>query len=152
MVTGREVILVMADGRTVYGDIIDRAHHVSGKRPQMMWGKRAAQFSPFAALVGYDDLIAESGRLTEARRELAEDKIAELNAKMCVLKQHVDEHPRVTIRYFMEDIKKLGGSYVEIDGEINQINEYEKSILLMSGTEIFIEDVFDIACDIFLSL
>lgn len=137
--------MAMADGRTVYGDIIDRAHHVSAKRAQMRLDKRAAQFSPFAALTGYDGLIAESARLTETRREIAEDKVAELNSKICVLKKHVDEHPRVTICYFVEDIKKLGGSYVEIDGEINRINEFEKTILLMSGKEIFIEDIFDIS-------
>lgn len=142
----------MANGRTSYSDIIDRKHHVSEKRPQMARLKRAAQFTPFAALSGYDGLIAELSRYTGTRRELAEDKIAELNTKICVLKEHVDEHPRVTIRYFAQDTQKPGGSYLEAEGEISRISEFEKSILLRSGTEIIIEDVFDIACDIFLSL
>lgn len=142
----------MANGRTSYSDIIDHKHHVSEKRPQMARLKRAAQFTPFAALSGFDGLIAESARYTGTRRELAEDKIAELNTKICVLKEHVDEHPLVTIRYFAQDTQKAGGSYLEAEGEISRISEFEKSILLRSGTEIFIEDVFDIACDIFLSL
>ena len=34
---------------------------------------RAAQFSPFAALSGHGDAIAETARLTDARRELDEE-------------------------------------------------------------------------------
>ena len=144
--------MVMANVRTIYGDIIDRKHHVSEKRPQMPRDKRAAQFSPFAALTGYDGLIAESARYTGTRRELAEDEIAELNAKICLLNEHVDEHPRVTIQYFTEDIKKVGGSYVGADGEVSRINELERSILLASGVEIYVEDIIDISCDLFLLL
>lgn len=45
-----------------YEDIINLPHHVSTKYPQMDLKKRAAQFAPFAALVGYDDLIEKSSR------------------------------------------------------------------------------------------
>lgn len=37
-----------------YGDILNMPHHVSATRPQMPMSDRAAQFSPFAALTGYD--------------------------------------------------------------------------------------------------
>ena len=47
-----------------YDDIINLPHHVSSKRPQMPMLDRAAQFSPFAALTGYDDAIHETARLT----------------------------------------------------------------------------------------
>jgi len=56
----------MRDARTEYADIIDREHHVSVTRPQMPRLARAAQFAPYAALTGYDDLIRESERETEA--------------------------------------------------------------------------------------
>ena len=49
----------MKDARTEYADIIDLEHHVSPKHPQMPRQSRAAQFSPFAALTGYDDMIKE---------------------------------------------------------------------------------------------
>lgn len=48
-----------------YDDIINLPHHVSSTRPQMSMIDRAAQFSPFAALTGYDAAIKESGRLTD---------------------------------------------------------------------------------------
>lgn len=51
-----------------YEDIVNLPHHVSKKHPQMPMEKRAAQFAPFAALTGYDDLISETERMTEAER------------------------------------------------------------------------------------
>ena len=44
-----------------YNDIIDLPHHVSATRPRMSMIDRAAQFSPFAALTGYDAAIKETG-------------------------------------------------------------------------------------------
>ena len=43
-----------------YDDIINLPHHVSPTRPRMSMHDRAAQFAPFAALVGYDDAVAEN--------------------------------------------------------------------------------------------
>ena len=45
-----------------YDDIIDLPHHVSKKRKPMDALSRAAQFSPFAALTGYSDMIDEADR------------------------------------------------------------------------------------------
>ena len=48
-----------------YEDIINLPHHVSKKRPQMEIINRAAQFSPFAALKGYEDAIEEKQKFAE---------------------------------------------------------------------------------------
>lgn len=50
-----------------YDDIINLPHHVSTSRPQMPMSDRAAQFSPFAALVGYEDEIDEAAQLVSMR-------------------------------------------------------------------------------------
>lgn len=50
-----------------YEDIVNLLHHVSKKHPQMAPEKRAAQFAPFAALTGYEDVIDEAARLTAAK-------------------------------------------------------------------------------------
>lgn len=55
-----------------YDDIINLSHHVSTNHPRMSMHDRAAQFAPFAALVGYDDAVAETARQTESRPELDE--------------------------------------------------------------------------------
>ena len=86
-----------------YDDIINLPHHVSANHPRMSMPDRAAQFAPFAALVGYDDAVAETARLTESRPELDEQEQRELNARLCELADHVQEHPEVRIRYFVPD-------------------------------------------------
>lgn len=48
-----------------YDDIIHLPHHVSKKHPQMPVADRAAQFSAFAALTGYDRAV----KVTEKEAE-----------------------------------------------------------------------------------
>ena len=48
-----------------YDDIMDLPHHVSKTRPRMSRRDRAAQFAPFAALTGYEDVIDETARRAE---------------------------------------------------------------------------------------
>lgn len=43
----------------LYADIIDLPRPVSAKHPPMPMADRAAQFAPFAALSGHDDMIGE---------------------------------------------------------------------------------------------
>ena len=135
-----------------YDDIIHLPHHVSPKHPRMSLMNRAAQFSPFAALTGYDDLVSESARETEARRELTEDEKAELDFKLRCLQSRIGERPFVTITYFERDAKKAGGRYVEVSGEVRRISGLDRSVLLTSGEKIPIEDIFDISGELFCSM
>ena len=48
-----------------YDDIINLEHHVSKKHKQMSLENRSAQFAPFAALVGYDNAVKETARITD---------------------------------------------------------------------------------------
>ena len=97
-----------------YDDIINLPHHVSPTRQRMSMHDRAAQFAPFAALVGYDDAVAETARLTESRPDLDEQEQQALNAKLCTLADHIQDHPTVRIRYYVLDALKSGGAIVEI--------------------------------------
>lgn len=74
-----------------YEDIIYLQHHVSSKRPQMPMWERADQFSPFAALTGYDDAIRETGRLTEQKIELDEEERKRLDGMIRLLQEHLNE-------------------------------------------------------------
>lgn len=74
-----------------YADLLARPHPVSSKHRPMNVPDRAAQFSPFAALVGLDDAIAETGRSNTAyvefegrAKELLEHELMLLHAKRCV--------------------------------------------------------------------
>lgn len=53
-----------------YDEIIRLPHHVSKRHPQMPLIDRAAQFSPFAALTGYDAAVERTAQLAEERVEM----------------------------------------------------------------------------------
>ena len=42
-----------------YSHIINLPHHQSETHPQMSMRNRAAQFSPFAALTGYGEMVSD---------------------------------------------------------------------------------------------
>ena len=128
-------------GEHKYDDIINLSHHVSSRHPQMPMMNRAAQFSPFAALTGYDDAVRETARLTDEKIELDEYEKEELDRKIQWLGSHLDEHIPVSITYFHPDDKKAGGSYEEIVDTIRKINVYEHEILLTKGTKIPIMNI-----------
>ena len=132
-----------------YADIIDMPHHVSKDRPHLSMHQRAAQFSPFAALVGYDDVIEETTRQTDLKRELDETEKAELDRKLSVIAAHLPEKPIVVIEYFVPDKTKAGGEYVFKSGTVVKILQVQKKLVLGDGTEIRIEDIVDISGELF---
>ena len=67
--TGKE-----PDPEIVYADIFRLPHHVSDHHPPMSLRDRAAQFSPFAALSGYEELVSEEARRTTDRIESGEEQ------------------------------------------------------------------------------
>lgn len=134
---------------TEYDDIIHLPHHVSSKRPQMPMSDRAAQFSPFAALTGYDDAIQETGRLTEQKIELDEEALQELNERFNILQEHLCEQPEVRFTYFKPDERKEGGAYLTVSGVVRKIKLYEREILLQDGTIIPVDDILKMESSIF---
>lgn len=94
-----------------YDDIIHLPHHVSKIRPQMSMQDRAAQFSPFAALTGYDAAIKETGRLTVGKVEMDEEALSTLNTKFHILVDSMNDKPEVTFTYFKPDKRKAGGAH-----------------------------------------
>ena len=127
-----------------YDDIIHLPHHVSKTHPQMSMEDRAAQFSPFAALTGYDAAITETARLTDQRVELDEYERQALNEKLQFISEHLKDHPKVSITYFLPDAWKDGGEYVTATGKVKKIDDYEQKIVLMDGTRILMEDMIGI--------
>ena len=81
-----------------YDDIIGLPHHVSASRKQMDPLSRAAQFSPFAALTGYEDYIFEEGRFTDGKAELDEDEKAAIGARLTSLAALFPDAGEVMIR------------------------------------------------------
>lgn len=132
-----------------YSDIINLPHHVSKTRPQMSMLDRAAQFSPFAALTGYDAAIKETGRLTDEKIELDEETKAALDMKQSYLIEIIDEQPEISVTYFLPDTRKSGGAYVTTTGKLKRFDEYERLLILTNGKKIPMDDIADIECDLF---
>lgn len=127
-----------------YDDIIDLPHHVSPNRRRMSNLERGAQFSPFAALTGYEAAVEEAARFTDGKKELTEEMKAIIDAKIQAISEHPDAEPKVTITYFKPDERKEGGAYVRITGAVKKIDRIGKTIVLTGNTRIPMEQIREI--------
>ena len=132
-----------------YDDMIDLPHPSSKKHPRMSIRDRAAIFSPFAALSGHGAAIVETARLTDRRMELDEDTKEELDQKQAVMMEHIEEQPEVTVTWFQPDERKEGGAYLTVTGRLKKIDEAERTLTLLDGMSILLEDVVGIESDYF---
>lgn len=132
-----------------YKDIINLPHHTSKTRPRMSIYNRAAQFSPFAALTGYDEAVKETARLTKDRIELDEYQILVINDKLNFAIEQKTLNPILSITYFKPDEKKKGGEYLTVIGAIKRIDEVNHTVILQDKTIIPINSIFDIEGEIF---
>ena len=135
-----------------YEDIITLPHHISATRPQMSMIDRAAQFSPFAALTGYDAAIKETGRLTEEKIEMDEEALNNLNMKFQILVDSLGDEPEVTFAYFKPVERKAGGAYIEVTGTVKKVDDFERQIVLHNGTKIPMDDILNIEGEVFNTL
>ena len=129
-----------------YDDIINLPHHVSPTRQRMSMHDRAAQFAPFSALVGYDDAVAETARLTESRPELDEQEQQAINECLAYIADHIHEQPEVCIKYFIPDEHKSGGAIVEFSGKVKKISATDGTIVMAGGYKIRLSDITDVRC------
>ena len=132
-----------------YRDIISLPHHTSSKRPRMSIYNRAAQFSPFAALTGYDEAVKETARLTTEQIELDEYEIKIINDRINIALEKKYLNIPVIITFFKPDLKKKGGEYRTVSGVIKRINEEKRSVVLEDKTEIMICSIYNIDGEIF---
>lgn len=127
-----------------YDDMLDLPHHVSSGHPQMSMEERAAQFSPFAALTGYEAVIEETARRTVPKLELTENSQEEIKRRLDFLAGHMEQRMEVSVTYFLPDRKKAGGAYITAVGIIKRINNVERVLWMEDGTRISIPDILEI--------
>ena len=127
-----------------YDDIIALPHYVSKKRPQMSMHDRAAQFSPFAALVGFDDGIAEANRQTEDFVALDENYLQELDEKLQYVREHIFEQPLIEVTFFVPDVKKEGGSYQTLQGKLKKFDNDNKLLIFDDRQQILLQMIVSI--------
>ena len=134
---------------TPYDDILHLPHHISEKHPPMSRLDRAAQFSPFAALTGYEAAVEETARLTDRRIELDEGQKAAIDQRLTLVQERLPAPIKLTITYFVPDKKKAGGAYVSVSGTVKKIDDYERTVVLHNGTSIPIDDILCVDGEIF---
>lgn len=134
----------MFDNNGKYDDIIDLPHHESKKHPKMSLEARSAQFAPFAALTGYEEVISETARQTNKRIEINEELKRILNEKLQAIKKEINEKPKIIVTYFVPDPRKEGGKYITVTGSVIKIDEYKKKMILENNIEIPIAEIIDI--------
>ena len=135
-----------------YEDIVNLPRHISKIHPQATMADRAARFSPFAAISGYEDMVKEAARVTEERIDITDATKELLNEKLNMIIEFLDEEPEVTITYFEPDKKKDGGAYISITGTVKRIDEYERIVLMSDDKKIRIDEIYAIESDLFYSL
>lgn len=119
-----------------YDDIINLPHHVSKNHPQMSLDNRAAQFAPFAALVGYSEAITSSQEFKEEKRILSADKKEEIEQTL----HYLNKGNTVEVKYYVASKNK----YLTYQGAIKRIDQIEKLIVFENRKTIHIKDIIDI--------
>ena len=145
------------DARIVYADIIRLPHWQSPTRTPMSAYERAAQFSSFNALEGYEDMVGEEARVVDTQEELTETEMEILNQKINLIADVIEDghHPILTFTYFLNDSMKQGGSYVTMTERVRKIDAVGKKIQLFrtvgaskSYMELEMDKIRDISGDL----
>ncbi|MGI6080127.1 MAG: hypothetical protein ACOYBV_03990 [Candidatus Avilachnospira sp.] len=127
-----------------YDDIINHRYRGVVRHAHMPVDERAAQFSPFAALTGYSEVIKEKERLTERAPELSEEEKNRLDMKVMKLIGEGGYKKEVTVSFFEEDRLKEGGEYRRVRGKIKSIDNTERKLRLWDGSMIDMDSITDI--------
>lgn len=134
-----------------YADIIN-LKRPSSNHNHLSIESRASQFSPFAALTGYDNEVKETARITDKRIDIDDGLREMLNAKLNYLNYHIKESPNISITYFVKDHKKEGGKYLTKQGIIKRIDTVNEIIKFNDNMTISMNDIINITGDIFNTL
>lgn len=132
-----------------YDDIMHLSRPASEGRARMSGYDRAAQFSPFAALTGFDAAIEETGRLTDTRIEPEEYGLQLLDEQMRALLEVVHTRPKVRVEWFCRDERKDGGSYVTTTGHVKKVDDYCGQLIFTDGRCIPLGEIWEISLFLF---
>lgn len=127
-----------------YDDIINLPHYEMKYHSRMSIDKRTGQFSPFAALTGYDDDIKETARLTNNKIDLDEEKNIKINNELNKINLVIKNKPKVKITYFIKDEKKDGGKYINEIITVKNIDFVYSYIKTIDNIKINLDDIFEI--------
>lgn len=121
--------------RESYEDIINAiAFEPDARHPRMSIQERAAQFAPFAALTGFDDVIDEEGLVMVDKIELDSEEKGRINAVLTAL-QNKTMSPNITVTYF-EPCRGEKGVYRSFAGRVKKVNVIDQELIFADNTTI----------------
>jgi len=133
-----------------YADIIDmerpQTEESLRKHPRMTLQARAKIFSPFAALRGYDEQLAEEKQRSErvTKKLLTEEEMSDLSDKL----MQVTKGMQITVRYFAEDTSHpevpAVGNYVTLIGKVEAIDPVFRTLQIQK-TVVPFEDLVEVS-------
>ena len=94
---------------------------------------RAKIFAPFDALKGFREALRAKERVTVPKRELAEDRLAELDSKVRQMK----DGDAVLVTYYRD------GEYLTLAATVKKIDIMARE-LVFDGTMIDFDDIYDL--------
>ena len=134
-----------------YSDIIDLPHHQSMRRPHMSVYNRAAQFAPFAALTGYDQMVQDTAgmQLNDEKRVLSDDARRVLDEKLQILREHLKDRPEIEVIFYDDKAGVNGGAYRFARGNLKKFEENPAMLILNQNLKINCEDILSIQGEVF---
>jgi len=132
-----------------YDDMLDLPRPAMPRAKPLTGLERAAQFSPFAALSGYEAAIREAARLTEPAVELAEDAAAALDKKLRLLARQLPCRPQVTVTWFEPDARKEGGALRVFTGRLRRVDETAGLLIFEDGQRLPLAAVRALESEVF---
>ena len=130
-----------------YDDMLDLPRPAMSRAKPLTGLERAAQFSPFAALSGYEAAIREAARLTEPAVELAEDAAAALDPAFTVGSQLRETLRLVT--WFEPDARKEGGALRVFTGRLRRVDETAGLLIFEDGQRLPLAAVRALESEVF---
>ena len=97
-----------------------------------MWN-RAAQFAPFAALAGYEEMVDEEARITDREISLGDSEQDLLDQQFRRLSDmlSVGQRPQVSVLVFIPDQHKAGGRYETVTGRAKRLDAVTRKLTLL---------------------
>lgn len=138
-----------AQSRPDYSDLFQCERPQFDPSRKMSLKERAAQFSPFSALRGFDEEIEESSRRTESRPELSQQECDKLNARLQFLAEQSADRPTIQITRFVQDTKKSGGALVTEVVCVKRVDWVKRTIFLSNRAERSFDDIVSIQGKLF---
>ncbi len=127
-----------------YEDIV-KLHRPESRHAPMPLFDRGAQFAPFAALRGYDEVIRRTQQEKVEPIELSDEGKAQINETLCLLFERLEEQPEAVFTHYRFDPYTEVGTYETLRGRVKSIDPTRQMLTLADEKELSFSRIAHIA-------